>query len=153
MLNEPDLLARFAKYKGKYRNLNFFKSLPQAFGTAALRIKNRKLIKRCLFYELQLHVPPALEAVHKVSGIWFFKFNAAVATDKDVQTVKASLLRAVNKLLSDASFAAQVAQVTEAQNKDRRMAKLLLRDVKAENTLGATRVPGYYPKLPFAPNR
>lgn len=150
VLNDSQLLAEFAKYSGKYRNLNFFKSLPVAFGTASQRIKNRKLIKRSLFEALHNQVPSTPDAVRKISGIWFFKFNAAVATEKDIHTVKKSLALAVRKIYSNASFANEVARITEQQNQDKRAIKQLLREIRPENTLGAARVIGYYPKLPYS---
>lgn len=150
VLNDPDLLALFSKYSGKYKNLNFFKSQPTPFGTAALRIRNRKFIKRTLFAALHSVLPQPLALdISAVSGIWFFRFAACAATSEDILLVERDLEKAVSKVLRNKAFAKQVADVTNQHNLNQQGVKQLLRDVKLENTLGASRVPGYYPKLPF----
>lgn len=151
ILNDVKLEQAFKKYNGKYRKLEFFKTLPEATETAAQRIKYRKRVKRSLFSALHQVVEEGNAAqIKAVSGIFLFKFQTCPATLEDFVSIDKSLVAAVDKILHNSSFQDSLLQVTKQQNKEFSDGKQLLSQASMENSLGAANVPGYYPKLPFA---
>lgn len=149
VLNSTALQKAFKAYKGKYRSLEFFSSVPAPMDTAAARIKNRKHIKRTLHLVLHEVVPDTPAGVQLVSGIFHFKYSCLAATEDDKRVLRDNLRQAVARL-KDTSFRRSLESVCEAQSRDSLWAQLF-RDVKPENTVGARQVPGYFPKLPFLP--
>lgn len=150
VLNDKTLEAAFKKYKGKYRQLNFFQSLPLATDTATERILYRKRVKRGLFQALHKNLPHAAAGdIRKVSGIFLFRFVTCPATHEDYLVLERDLDLAVNKILTHKAYVTNLANITDQQNKAFKNGKFLKQDVTVENTLGAENVPGYFPKLPF----
>lgn len=149
VLNDENLKKDFAKYRGKYRSLEFFRSQPMPMGTAASRIIFRKRIKRELFATLHRLVPST--DVAKVSGIFFFRFRNVPTTTEEWDVVKRNLTKAVEKVLADKRYRAELNDITVSQN-NASDTRVLDHELKRENTIGAKRIAGYFPKLPYLTN-
>lgn len=150
VLNDTALLAAFSKYKGKYRDILFFKTQPSPRDTAVGRTKFRKAVKRSLFSSLH---KLAANDVALVLGIFFFKFDAMPATKEDYVNLQSDMDKAVAKITSDKTYISALNQSVKQQNRDFDNGKGLIKEARFETLLGASRVPGYYPKLPFIRTR
>lgn len=150
VLNDKSLAIAFKDYKGPYRNLDFFKTQPHGTDTACARIQYRKLVKRSLFRALHRAIPDSNAAdIHCVSGIFLFRFTACPSTSEEFALVDRALDAGVATILRNKQFKSKLQLITKQQNKDFKNGRALIKQVTIENTLGAKRVPGYFPKLPF----
>lgn len=151
VLNDADLQSAFSKYKGEYRKMPFFLTLPTPRDSAVHRGKYRKAVKTCLFESL--HRIVLAKEVKMVGGIFFFRFHNSPATAEDYERIRNDLDLAVATLVRDTAFQKLLRKIVQKQNQDFNNGERLLKEVRPENTLGAKRVPGYYPKLPYLRTR
>lgn len=150
VLNDNSLAIAFKEYKGTYKNLEFFKSQPHGTDTACARIQYRKRVKRSLFEALHHEIPNSSDTeIRSVSGIFLFRFSTCPSTAEDFALVDKDLKAGIATILRNKQYKAKLQLVTKQQNKEFKNGKALVKQVTMENTLGAKRVPGYYPKLPF----
>lgn len=148
ILNSSDLEACFSKYKGSYRNLDYFKTQPHPMGSAVARTKYRKFVKRELHKHLWDVVPNLESEIVKVSGIFCFRFTAVPTTEEELQLVSNDIRKAVNKVYCDNIYHQNLQRYVRLQD-DRGGSSSLTQNVQKENNIDANQVPGFYPKLPF----
>lgn len=147
-LNDNNLQKSLVAYRGKYRSLEYFKSIHSPMGTAVSRGNFRKLVKRALYRALHEIVPNKPTEVEKVAGIFHFRFSRyPVPAERNV--MRNDVLNAVKKLYTNQSHQRLLEAITQKQNREYPNIRSLARDVRVENILGATTTPGYFPKLPY----
>lgn len=150
VLNSQSLEKEFRDYKGKYRLLSFFQTSPLPSDTAAERIKYRRRVKTGLFEALHKNLPNVkIGDMKKVSGIYIFRFITCPATAEDFCVLRSDLEKAVSKVLTDKKYRNELSAITKKQNQIFRNGRNFWPEVAIENTLGASKVPGFVPKLPF----
>lgn len=151
-LNDEELYEAFKKYRGPYSRNMFFKTTPHPKDKAVDRVKFRRLVKRSLFDALHDVVPSKKLDVLKVSGIWFFQFDASPCTEDDFSIIKRDITAAVRRVYKDKKLQNTLETQLKKHNKQYNNGDHLIKTASLENTPGAKNVPGYYPKLPFATN-
>ncbi|GEQ70907.1 hypothetical protein JCM33374_g4587 [Metschnikowia sp. JCM 33374] len=147
-LNDQTLQKCFTEYRGKYKSLGFFKTIHSPMGTAVSRCKLRRLVKEALFKALHEVIPNTPTEVAKVAGIFHFKFQRYPA-GREKQALRADINNAVVRLYTNTTLSSTLASVSKQSNRDYRNVRMLVRDIRPENAIGADSTPGYYPKLPF----
>ncbi|OBA21396.1 hypothetical protein METBIDRAFT_78369 [Metschnikowia bicuspidata var. bicuspidata NRRL YB-4993] len=147
-LNDLNLLKRLTEYRGKYRFLEYFKSVHNPMGTAVSRSRFRKLIKRELHHALHQIIPNTQSEVEKVSGIFHFRFHM-YPVPREADALREEVTNAVRRLYTNEGFRRSLALITQQQVQAFPNVYMLVRDIKVENAIGAQSAPGYFPKLPF----
>lgn len=148
ILNSPQLASQFKTYKGSYKSLPYFQTLPAPMSTAFARTKYRKLVKKALHEALHTVVPNNEKGVARVSGVYMFKFSAVPTTKEEIQSIRDNLVKAITKVYGDETFR-QSLQLSVGSLMKSGDKKTLLKSILRENTIDAHEVPGYIPKLPF----
>lgn len=148
ILNSPELGTCFSKYRGAFKNLDYFKTQPYPMGTAVARTKYRKFVKKELHKHLWGIVPNIESEIVKVSGIFCFRFSAVPTTREELQLVSNDIRKAVNKVYCDNIYFLSLQNFVSRQD-NRSGLRSLMQNVQKENCIDANKVPGFYPKLPF----
>ncbi|KAM9909120.1 hypothetical protein OXX69_005731 [Metschnikowia pulcherrima] len=150
-LNDQSLQKNLTEYKGKYRALEYFKSVHSPMGTAVSRSKFRKLVKRALHRALHEVVPNTPGEVEIVSGIFHFRFNRYPTSSERI-ALKKDVKSAVTKLYTNSKLRERLFGLARQQSRAYPNLRMLARDFKTENIAGARTTRGYFPKLPYLAN-
>lgn len=146
--NSAELQKGLVAYRGEYRSLEFFKSVHSPMGTAVSRSNFRKLVKRALYKALHQVVPNEATEVEKIAGIFHFRFNR-YPVPSERNAMREDVLDAVTKLYTNQAYQRSLLNIIKKQNQQYPNVRMLARDIRPENMLGAKSMPGYFPKLPY----
>ncbi|KAK6456739.1 uncharacterized protein RJT20DRAFT_34117 [Scheffersomyces xylosifermentans] len=146
-LNSVGLEKALNSYKGKFRSSTYFQQNLQPFSTAVGRSSYRKFVKQCLFQSLQKSVT-SKQMVHKVAGIYRFKFSKVPVTEEERLQVHKDLDNAINKVLNDNLYNSLLVNGTQKSNQAKQEIAGIKTGISKESST-SWKVPDFFPRLPF----